>query len=516
MARLLGIDWDHDRFYLVSASTGRGTIHVERALTWGETNTQNPGEIPEVAKRLREQMKAASLAPAPVLVSVGRERVIVKEIRYPAVDDTQEPALVRFQATKELTEAPARVVIDYTRLPENGSNERRAMVVAARNDRLGSIHALCRAAGLKLLGIAPRPIGIAACLNQLNDKSGLSAPPPQKDEVVAVLTVSQKWAEFIIACNARVLLARPLHLGKEFLGEVRRNLALFSNQLQPTSPRRSVQALYFAGDNEHALLEEQLRESLAIPVHVLDPFSREVQVEISGDRGGFAGVIGLAQLWTEEKALPINFVHPKEPKVEQKSRAMPYLLAVGGSLVLLLAMFVISTVLLDDKKKLVTEKQEQLTKLNKQIKTVKGELEQKLDKIEQWEQTDLPWIDELYDLTARFPWEQGLKVTQWSASPLPSGGPYSAQMRIKGIVTRNLLNKRPTILKDLERIIDSDPHCRASLGDVKQLKESGSSREVGQSFEIKIDLEKRAVEQYTTKLEIVAPKPRFDGKGRNW
>ena len=69
----------------------------------------------EAGKRLRDHMKAASVGAAPVYACVGRDRVVLREIRYPQVPASEEPAIVRFQVEKELTEPPQTVVIDYMR-----------------------------------------------------------------------------------------------------------------------------------------------------------------------------------------------------------------------------------------------------------------------------------------------------------------------------------------------------------------------------------------------------------------
>ena len=63
-------------------------------------------------------LKKAGISAAPVLASIGRERVILKEIRHPPVPTKEEPALVRFQTAKELSESPDDVIIDYTPLSD--------------------------------------------------------------------------------------------------------------------------------------------------------------------------------------------------------------------------------------------------------------------------------------------------------------------------------------------------------------------------------------------------------------
>src|SRR5439155_25968725 len=104
-----------------------------------------------LGRLLRERLKDAGIQAAPVLACIGRDRVILKEIRYPSVPPHEEPAVVQFQVSKELTDAADEVVMDYTPLPESGrSGEQQALAFVIRRELLTTYETLSRAAGLKL------------------------------------------------------------------------------------------------------------------------------------------------------------------------------------------------------------------------------------------------------------------------------------------------------------------------------------------------------------------------------
>src|SRR5262249_53244678 len=151
LARFIGIDWDHDSLYLIAGGTGRRSANVERAVVWKETHTLDVGAAEEAGRRLKQHLKEAKIAHAPALACPGRERVIFKELRYPAVDAKQEAALVQFQAAKDLSEPASRVVIDYTNSRFGGSSQERVAVLSiARRQWLQALQALCKGAGLTL------------------------------------------------------------------------------------------------------------------------------------------------------------------------------------------------------------------------------------------------------------------------------------------------------------------------------------------------------------------------------
>src|SRR5207244_1030732 len=103
VARFLAIVWDPPRLCIVAGSTGRGHFRAEQTLSLVLDEDLTPASAEHHGRKLRDALKAANIQPAPVLWSLGRDRVILKELSIPPVSAHEEPALVRFQAAKEMT-----------------------------------------------------------------------------------------------------------------------------------------------------------------------------------------------------------------------------------------------------------------------------------------------------------------------------------------------------------------------------------------------------------------------------
>ena len=292
-------------------------IKLEKAISVpgnGALSVENAGDF---GRRIKEALKSAGIAPAPLVVSLGRERVVLKEIKYPAsVAAADEPALVRFQVAKELAEGGEGVVIDYFVLPGVESDgQRRALAFAVRKDILSACKTAAIAAGLKLVALTPRPFGIAASLMRAI-KDGAVAPPDSMEAPIAILVRGDKWGELVIVRGGNVsfsrsLTALALNSEQAMLGEDSPLTWRWSpvnrlNPWQPCSwPKATCPAVGAAGS----------APGLSISVQAFDPIAG-VQTDVSAEsRGGFAGLAGLAYLRARSSELPVNFIEPREPKV---------------------------------------------------------------------------------------------------------------------------------------------------------------------------------------------------------
>jgi Tfp pilus assembly PilM family ATPase len=429
VARFLAIDWDQNQLHVVSAVVGGGTVKIQRAAVWQEEKSPNPADAEELGKLLRERLKAAGISAAPVLACVGRDRVILKDVRFPAVPDAEEPAVVRFQAVKELTDPPDEVVIDYTNAGESGT-ERRALALIVRKELLEAYQKLCHAAGLKLAGMTPRPFGLAACLRKVVGTTVLTPAPEPPDGAAAIVTVSDRWAEFCVVRNGNLLLARALAVGPGLAGEVRRNLAVYNGQ-NPGSP---VCAIYLAGSGGE--LRERLGGMTETPVHAFDPFAGAERAELpAAHRGSFAGAVGLLHARSEAKGLPINFVQPRQPKAQRDPNRERVLIAA----LVFVFLFAVGAVwghsvysdYENDHRTLETDR----ATLEAKLVQVRDD-GKRLKALDEWD--TLVWLDEIYDIAQRIPDVNALRITSVKVEALSRNTKvpqrYAAKITIEGRV----------------------------------------------------------------------------------
>jgi Tfp pilus assembly PilM family ATPase len=407
LARYLALDWDQNQLNIVAVNVRGRTVRIEKAVSFNEERSPNPAEAAELGKHLRERLREAGIAPAPLLACVARDRVSLKEIRYPPVPENEEPDLVRFQAVKDLSETLDEVVIDFTRFPTPPeAQERRALVLIARKELVTAYQTLAQAAGLKLLVLAPRPFGLSACVRSLID--GGLLPPPEAEEgrepTIAVVAVGDRWAEFAILRGRTVLLTRSLSTGPQLAGEVRRNLTVYAG----SGGQQPVKAVYLAGGN--AELRQRLTDMVSVPINPFTPFagSESANLPEGANHGTFVAAIGQAHAYATT-SVPINFVNPAKARPRPSPMRMRLLLGALVLVLMIVGLVLWSQTVIADMKRESDEKEAETSLADKQLKDVKAD-QQMYAGIEAWDGPRL--TDELYDLTYRIGDVNSLRITE--------------------------------------------------------------------------------------------------------
>jgi hypothetical protein len=414
LARYLALDWDHNQLHVVLANVAGGSVRVLRAASWPEEAPLSASNAAAVGERLRERLKEAKIPAAPVLAALGRERIIVKDIRYPVVPAHEEPAVVRFQAIKELTGAAEDVALDYTPLGDTG-NERRTLVLVAKREYVTAYQELCKAAGLKLAGVTPRSFGLATCLERLAGTTVLTPPPEPRDSAVGVLAVGEGWAEFTVSRGATLRLARSLTPGPNLAAEVRRSLAVYAGQ----NAAEPVRAIYVSGGTDNAGLRERLHNLTELPVHLLDPFAGGEQPDAvpPDKRGGFVGLVGLLHLRGDRAGLPVNLAEPKQPRPPEDPNKRKFLMGAMAAAAVLCALGALGYNEIRKLNNQVAAAMIRNAGVDQQLRQLEED-EKRIKAIQGWVDQNVVWLDEIYDLTDRYPDpdKDRVRLTQFTAN----------------------------------------------------------------------------------------------------
>lgn len=469
----LGIDIDPQGLFAVAGTAAR----VEQVFAWVPSEDHGPPPLTvetakEVGEQLRRKLEAAKLGRLPALVAIGRDRVILAEVKYPPVPPAEEPALVRFQAVKVITESGDDVVIDYCPAAnENGTGtadptaERKAAVVAVRREVFEAVREMCTAAGLKLSAVSPRPFAVAAALSQAI-RNGDAPAPGNPDDPVAALTLGPQGGEFTVTRGGQVAFTRAVPapvLANEalLLGEVKRNLTVFAGQ----NPGHPVRAVYVA-EAEDLLggWAGRLRPGLPVPVHAFDPLAGSPAVVPEKLRGRYAGAAGL--LAAQPAGLPINFAAPRQPRVAANPQRTLLTVAGAAAVLLLLVGGVFGYMAVDAADTEVAEKQAEKATLEKYIADWEPE-RKRLEAADQWEARGVNYLDELFDMSDRLPPGDQLRVNKFDgkAVKVDKNGKQSHQAELTLLVGGKTLGASSRLMSEMER--DNTKAARYYVGTMR-------------------------------------------------
>jgi hypothetical protein len=495
---MIAIDWDNNQAYLVAGNARGANFEVQHALTW--TEEEPPFANPErTGARLKDRLKAAGIAPAPVLACVPRDQVNVKEIRFPSVPETEEPAVVRFQAIKEMADNPDELVIDYFVRSRPDEPEKRAAAVAIRKKVLEGHQKLCQAAGLKLQGVLPRLVGVMANLRKVMGATVLTPPPEPADGAICFVVAGEKQAEVAVVKGEQFLLARSFPSGPGLAAGVRNHLKVHEGQ-RPDAP---IVAIYVSGKGAGELREKVLELLEGVPTHTFDPFAgSDLPGLPTGQRGLFSGPLGLLQM-SCSRPLPINFVSPRQPKPVTNPNYARLRVAALVVALLIVGLFVAGQMLISSTQAATAALVSQKDEMDESLKAAKA-AGKKLKDLEDW---DNPvWLDELYDLAKRADLKS-LAVTSVSCKELPrTGSRFIAQLTVLGKLLGKTPEARRAAWEALLAQIAREGHY--------QINHAGSKHE-DRTFVLVLHLERRAPSSFTAVIEDpTIPKAKTKGKSK--
>ncbi|HEX6229433.1 MAG TPA: type IV pilus assembly protein PilM [Solirubrobacterales bacterium] len=167
----------------------------------------NEGEVADnelLADALKELFAKNKLSKQ-VRLGIGNQRVVVRSLRLPVIEDPKEmEAAVRFQAQEHVPMPLEEAVLEHqvvggTPGGEESSPQVDVVVVAARRDMVSAVLDPLRKAGLEPVGVDLSAFGMIRALSGVDPEAGAVSVPAEGGEATDPATVQPGGA--ILYCN---------------------------------------------------------------------------------------------------------------------------------------------------------------------------------------------------------------------------------------------------------------------------------------------------------------------------
>jgi type IV pilus assembly protein PilM len=309
----IGVDIGSRTIAVAEVKSGRGTTSV---TNFGGVELPDDvvreGEILDVAavaEALRELVDTAKLTSKRVWLGVSNQRVVVRQVDLPAMEEKELRASLRYQVQEyipipvEEAELDIHVVSNFT--ADDGAEMQRLLLVAGHRDMITAHVDAATQAGLKPIGVDLNPFSVLRAMgddstfgqgNQVLVDAGAGVTniivhehgiptfvrilvmggDQITDALAAGMSVSRQEAEdakraATVGSTADVVGQIVTEQADAFVDEVRSSLDYYQAQ---TGSSRLSGVVLTGGASLLSGLSERLASSIRLPVEVGNPFSR--------------------------------------------------------------------------------------------------------------------------------------------------------------------------------------------------------------------------------------------------
>lgn len=418
-----------------------------------------------VAQQLRNRLDEESIKCSQAALLLSRPTVEFFSGSMPPAEDHELPALVKNFVAQEADDGDDRV-IDF--IITGGDNETATDVLAMTCDRrvIDTSVKEFKEAGFKLNTATYNGFGGVQLIHQVAH---------QKLPITIAITSSDSSTEIAVLQNRRPVMFRTIQRGVEpgesyataLAAEVQRTLAFIG------AGDRDSALIYLMGSAEELaevarVLSDTVSSSVTI-TGVLD-FVDDSDVQPFDDAPSFAQLIGVASAIHQDR-LTSNFLLPR--KVPAKEQPWQKLALFAGLAALVLGVFgYIGWTERSEQLSQIARRQADIAELAKRGNR-SAELQGIVDSVKAWQKNDITWLDELKDLSDRFPERNQSLVRKMTLSAADNGA---------GVVDLSVQVNSPEVITELESAIRDDRHSVSS----KRVTEVSDSDKLTWSFDTRI------------------------------
>lgn len=488
MGKILALDWDRRQLRYVLALVGRKTVKVLQAAEVAMAMVQEADgeEVADPAATLKSKL-GRSVSRLPALVGVDRASVETLSLTLPPATDAELPELVLNQAMRESASITEDTALDFLPVAGEAGQPREVLAAALAADAMARIRLVCSQAGIKPSRLLLRPYASASLF--LRSQQALPG------EACLLVNLVGDEVDLTVVAEGKIVFTRTARIphsddqaetDRRVLAEIGRTLMV---AMQQRMGDQAVSRIHvFGSPGDHQGLVEAISGQYELPAAEFDPFDAvEVRRKVIPEHAGsFAPLLGMLLDEADGAKHAIDFLHPRQaPKPPDRRRllvAIAALLVTGG-------LFIWYQQARELKKldgaiaslaKTRDERKAQATQAFTRAQVVNS--------LRAWHAAELNWLDELRDLSIRFPSGSDMVVLQMALSPGRAGG---------GAISFSGMARDPKIVVRMESNIRDRYHDIRS----KRVQERGPQGSLAWSFETSLSVAPRSKSTYVAHLK---------------
>lgn len=507
---------DYGTLDLSSSSDEQPTSSEEESSTDQGLNAEEKNKTDDPKSALGEQLarKLTEVggAGARAIIAIGRADVDIRRFTLPPASDSELAELVAIQVQSDMGGSGDQGVVDFVLQPATSNGERPVEAVVATEKTLESYQAFSRKAGIKLQRLVLRPYALASLLDYFPDRD---LSDDQKSTIALLVDQIATEADLLAIDRDQVVFWRTVQLDGEpndlaaiegLVSEIARTLAISPTHL-PTG--RAIERIQLLGcEQKHARLFAKLAEQTDLRVEILDPaLIPEVQGlpdtrALSADSGSeqpdmeagdlnawVAPLIAMLLAEANAAAPAIDLLNPRKPLPPRNNKRVAMLAALAG-----LILFTLAGTWLQEMHAQWDQSNEALMSKLKELNTQGKKLGPQVAlvrSIATWDSAGIIWLDELRDLSQKFPSAEEVTVRGMTISSLRGG---SAMIRVTCQV------RDPAVIVKMDHDLRDQYRNATSTN----FREQGTSGEHPWRFETVITTRRRSSNDYR---EMLTPRP---------
>ena len=435
----LEVDGTTLRVAEVTRSAGASRINSIHALPLDFADGANRSDPALLGTVVARALAKAHLQPGPVIMAIPRGNVLLRTVTVPDTGSEGTIAsLVRFQIVRELPFRADEAIIDFQIIrrlparpttddasanvpspsPSSDSVDRVEVLVAvAKRESITFLSQLAQSAGLQLAALGWASHANATWLRATTD------PAPNSTRAAILLRPEEVGIEIIedgaiLFSRGVPLAARPDSESTEWIRSVTLELVRTLHSFASSSTRSNPTSAYvFGGTGRESLVADALQTRLGFPVNCPDIAARlaldRSQQNIA--QASFA-VLGLALGITDPGGLPFDFLNPKRPTPPTDMRRVKIIAGTFIGILLLICLFSLRSSLVNRRRTVLTQLQEELASGEKKRPTYR-QIIQQANTLRTWSSEDRDWLDHYAYLSAIFPPSEEVYLTSIAFGP---------------------------------------------------------------------------------------------------